>query len=79
METVAILQHLEFAEPRVIRQLFDYIYHSAEETREQVNECYIDFRTGLNDPAREVAFLEKQAFIKKPIMKAKRRNWKKLI
>jgi hypothetical protein len=45
------------------------VFHSAEEAREQVNEAYLEYRQGMNDPAREVAFLEKQAFIKKAITK----------
>jgi hypothetical protein len=69
METVEIMQDLEFADPKVIRQLYDYVFHSAEENREMVNEVYLEFQKGMNDPSRAVAFCEKQNFIKKNVNK----------
>ena len=63
-ETTEILQHLEFAQAKVIRQLYDYIYNSAEETREMVYEVGTEFKQGMIDPSREVALQEKQAAIK---------------
>ena len=70
-ETTEILQHLEFAHAKVIRQLYDYIYHSAEETREMVYEVGTEFKQGMIDPSREVALQEKQAAIKKMVIKQK--------
>ena len=71
METVDLVQDLEFADPVFFRQLYDYVYHSAEENRELVNDVYTEFRTGMNDPSRDVALYEKQNFIKKNVIKQK--------
>jgi hypothetical protein len=63
--TSNILKELEYAETKTIKPLYNYQLTTLKENFEVANDVVRDYRTGLNDPSRDVAKMENSLFLKK--------------
>lgn len=69
--TLGIMKDIDFAEASTIQQLFEHHIQGIRDRRDEANEAEVEYRSGIMDPSRDVAQHEKQAAIKKKILKTK--------
>ena len=67
--TVGIMQNIEFAEAETVTQLFNHQLNTLNEQKEVAHEVNKEYKSGIMDPVRDVARHEKQAAIKKKIIR----------
>ena len=69
--TLGIMQNIEFAEASTLKHLFDHQIKNLQHQNNIAEEVNKEYRSGIMDPVRDVAQFERQAAIKKKIIKKK--------
>ena len=72
--TLGIMQNIEFAEASTLGHLFDHQMKNLQHENSIAYEVNKEYRSGIMDPVRDVAQHERQAAIKKRIIRKKEFN-----
>ena len=83
-ELAELLRDIEFADPNLLNVLFDYKMRCQEENEDEEQEIEKEYRSGMMDPSRTAAIVEKEQNIKKMIglkqtLLLKQKQWKNLM
>ena len=68
-KTLEILRELEDVEAKSLKMNYNYLITGLQEFREEADDVCREYRSGMMDPCRDVALVEKQAFVKKNVGK----------